>query len=337
MAMHPAILWKPRASQHVQCMLCSHYCLLAEGQSGRCRVRINKQGTLYTLVADTVAALHIDPIEKKPLYHFLPGTTTLSLGTPGCNLRCVFCQNHQLSQHTAKQHGTHGTVVSARALVQHALATKSRSISYTYSEPTIFSELVLETAALGTEYGLKNILVSNGFQSPQCLAAHKNVIHAANFDLKSFSDGFYHSMCGARLKPVLHTLKTARKFGWWIEITTLIIPGYNDSKQELDAIARFIASDLGVEVPWHVSRFHPQYQLSHIPPTPASTIERALESGKEAGLLFVYPGNIPGHKAENTYCPRCSESFIPRTGFTSTYNGSGLCTHCAARIPGIWK
>ncbi|MFV0423237.1 AmmeMemoRadiSam system radical SAM enzyme [Oleidesulfovibrio sp.] len=335
--MRPAILWKSRPDNHVQCVLCAHFCNIADGETGKCHVRMNWQGELYTLVADTIAALNIDPVEKKPLFHFLPGTETLSFGTQGCNFSCLFCQNFQLSQPLPDSGFVLGTTVSPEELIRHALRAGTKSISYTYSEPTIFAELASQTAEQACEHGLKNILVSNAFQSPQALSLLKEIIHAANFDLKSFSDAFYQNICGARLKPVLNTIKKARKFGWWIEITTLLIPGYNDSKSELEAIANFIHDELGKDVPWHVSRFHPTFKLLKAPPTPISSIERALEAGSKYGVRYVYSGNIPGHKAENTYCYKCGQLLVSRIGFTTTYNGDGTCPACAVRHAGVWK
>jgi pyruvate formate lyase activating enzyme len=334
--MHKAILWRPGKNNAVQCTLCCHYCLIPAGGKGACGVRLNDRGVLYTLVADKAAALNLDPVEKKPLFHFLPGTQTLSLGTEGCNMGCVFCQNHHLSQPVRAGKKPAGTPVSPDSLVKFALHSGAQSISYTYTEPTVFSELVISTSAAAAEHGLKNILVSNGYQSPEALSRLDATIHAANFDLKSFSDNFYRAHCGARLKPVLRTLRAAKKYGWWVEITTLVIDGMNDSMEELQAIATFIAAELGQDVPWHVSRFHPAYRMTGTAPTVPAAIERALESGYKAGLRFVYAGNMPGHAAENTYCPVCGQLLISRVGFTAHFNTAGRCARCNTTLPGIW-
>lgn len=336
--MQPAKLWKALSENRVQCRLCSHFCLIPDGERGRCGVRANQGGALFTLVADRVAAVNADPVEKKPLYHFQPGSRTFSFATMGCNLACSFCQNYSLSQPPRTTGRVGGERTSPEALVEAALRGGCRSISYTYSEPTVFFELMQATAGLAKEQGLANIMVSNGFQSPECLEELGPLINAANIDLKGFTEAFYQERCGARLAPVLENLKRMAGLGWWVEITTLVIPGLNDSDRELADIAGFIAGELGPHVPWHVSRFHPDFELLDRGPTPVSTLERALAAGGRAGLLYVYVGNVRGHEGEHTRCPACREVVIERMGFTVTGRSlrQGRCTHCGAAVRGVW-
>lgn len=319
----------------VQCLLCRQFCRLEPGARGWCGVRVNQDGALYTVVDDQVAALNLDPVEKKPLYHFLPGTTTYSLGTQGCNLHCKFCQNHDLAHSIKQDCVLRGRPANPVALVNGAKAAGAASLSYTYSEPTIFFELMLTTAKLAAEEGLKNIMVSNGYQSRQCLKALADVIHAVNFDLKAFSNRFYEHLCGARLSPVLDTLREAVAMGWWVEITTLLIPGENDSPDELRSLAEFIATDLGRQVPWHISRYHPAYQLTN-PVTPMETLEMAARIGKEAGLDYVYVGNAHSPEWSDTRCPACGEVIIARRGYHIEMRGQGLaCPACGKKAAGV--
>ncbi|MGE4557942.1 MAG: AmmeMemoRadiSam system radical SAM enzyme [Desulfovibrionaceae bacterium] len=337
--MNEARLWKRQKGDTVQCRLCSHYCVIPAGERGRCGVRENQAGTLMTLVYDRVAAINLDPVEKKPLYHFMPGSATLSLGTNGCNLNCSFCQNSDLSQ-TPRQFGrVEGQAVSPQRLVDAALARGAASVSYTYSEPTVFFELMADTASLAHEQGLRNIMVSNGFMSRECLDELAGLIDAANIDLKAFSEAFYKEQCGGALKPVLENLKTIRSLGWWLEVTTLVIPGLNDSEPELRDLARFIHDELGSETPWHVSRFHPTFRLSDCASTPTSTLERAWEIGRDAGLSFVYVGNVPGAQANSTFCPDCGSMLLDRQGcwFRSTSMSDGRCGECGREIAGEWS
>lgn len=334
--MQRAQLWKTLDEKTVHCLLCSHFCRIPDGERGRCGVRENHGGTLYTLVYDHIAALNLDPVEKKPLFHFYPGTSTLSFGTMGCNLNCSFCQNYSLSM-TPKDGGeVRGQKISPEEMVDAALASKAASISYTYSEPTIFFEIMKETAVIAHKKGLKNIMVSNGFMSPQCLEELEGLIDAANIDLKAYTEEFYTERCGAKLKPVLDNIKRIHTMGWWLELTTLVIPGLNDSEEELAKIARFIAEDVSPEVPWHVSRFHPTYKLTDRPPTPVATLETAWKVGKEAGLHYVYVGNMPGHDGERTLCPACGDVVLNRTGFSTSKKmlTAGSCASCNAPVAG---
>lgn len=336
--MREALLWKPLSEKRVQCELCSHYCLISDAGRGKCGVRENRGGTLFTLVDERVAAANLDPIEKKPLYHFLPGTTSFSIGTMGCNLECGFCQNWSLSQPPKAGRPIEGQVVTPERIVAIAQELGAASISYTYSEPTIFFELVQATARLARDAGLANILVSNGFMSPRCLDELGPLIQAANIDLKAFTDRFYKELCGARLRPVLENLEHIRRLGWHLEVTTLVIPGWNDSDEELAGIAGFIADKLGKETPWHVSRFHPTYRLTDRPSTPVERLEAAWRIGREAGLKYIYVGNVPGHDTNSTKCPQCGCVCIERSGFSVRDNRlkDGTCSSCGGAIEGIF-
>jgi len=332
-----AELWHSIEKNKVQCDLCSHHCVISSGKVGFCGVRINKNGTMHTLVADNVAAVNLDPVEKKPLYHFLPGTKTYSLGTEGCNMGCLFCQNHTLSQNPKKTGKVHGKLISPKRLVNNALEANAASISFTYSEPTVFFELMYETAQMAQVNGLKNILVSNGYQSRQCLEVLYRFINAANIDLKSFSDGFYKKYCKASLQPVLDTLKVIKSMGWWLEVTTLIIPDVNDTREELQEIASFICTELGPEVPWHLSRFNPAYHLFNVESTPLSALMEAKEIGEAQGLKHVYIGNVPPAAYSCTFCPKCEKLCVNRGAYgIKSKLVAGVCPHCDYKLAGVW-
>lgn len=341
--MHPAKLWRPlgesdgSAPTNVQCRLCSHFCKIKPDNFGICGVRKNVNGKLYTLVYDRVAAANLDPIEKKPLYHFLPGTNTFSFGTVGCNLACSFCQNYSLSTTPRLTGNITGQLTRPEQIVALALESGAKSISYTYSEPTIFFELVVETAKLAIDHGLKNILVSNGFQSPECLAELKDLIHACNIDLKAATEAFYHNICGAHIRPVLRNVKTIRQMGWWLEVTTLLVPKENDDKKELETLACFINDELGSDTPWHITRFHPTYKMQDHIATPIESLEQAAAIGKKAGLNYVYVGNIQGHNGRDTQCPKCGCTVIHRKGYTAAKNDYSNCPSCKAHIAGVWS
>jgi len=334
--MHSARLWKSLDGGAVGCRLCNHFCRIEDGERGTCGVRQNSGGQLMTLVYDKVAAINLDPVEKKPLYHFHPGSSTFSVGTMGCNFACTFCQNETLSQTPKAKGRVDGETVAPDLLVRSALKHQASSLSYTYSEPTIFFELVQDTAKLAKEEGLKNILVSNGFMSGDGLDELAPVVDAANVDLKAFTEAFYREHCGARLKPVLDNLKRIRELGWWLEVTTLIIPGLNDSREELQELTAFMAGELGTNVPWHISRFHPAHRMTDRPPTPVRTLEQAFDIGKQAGLEYVYLGNVPGHRSETTLCSQCGAPVLERRGFASqpAKTVQGRCPDCGNPIPG---
>lgn len=332
-----ALLYKPSKGGEVQCRLCNHYCVTRDGRRGLCNVRENRGGLLHTLVYDKVVACHVDPIEKKPLFHFYPGSYAYSLGTVGCNFRCRFCQNADIAQMATDDNGRIvGKSMTPEDIVESAVAAGCQSIAYTYTEPTVFFELAYATATAAHEQGVKNIFVTNGYMSGEALDMIHPVLDAANVDLKAFSDEFYKKQCSARLTPVLETLKKMKTLGVFVEVTTLIIPGLNDDPAELKELAEFIATDLGNDTPWHVSRFHPTYRLTDLPPTPVKTLLRARDIGIAAGLKNVYTGNIPGQEGEDTVCYGCGKILIKRMGFTVFENRieNSRCPDCGAVIYG---
>jgi pyruvate formate lyase activating enzyme len=335
--MKEAYLYDRLENEKVRCLLCNHNCVITEGKKGICGVRENRSGILVSLVYGKVIASHCDPIEKKPLFHFIPGSRSYSIATVGCNFRCFFCQNADISQMPSDHNRIMGQDMTPEEIVEDALNTRSASIAYTYTEPTIYYELAVDTARLASSKGLKNVFVSNGYMTEQCLEDMSPDLHAANVDLKAFTDEFYKEQCGAKLEPVLRTLETMKRLGIWLEVTTLLIPGLNDSKEELKEISRFLAN-LDTDIPWHISRFHPTYRLTDIPSTPPDTIQRARDLGYEAGLKYVYTGNLPGDEGEKTFCHNCGELLIDRFGFTVTKNRikENLCPECGSEIPGVW-
>ncbi|WP_027721728.1 AmmeMemoRadiSam system radical SAM enzyme [Maridesulfovibrio zosterae] len=337
--LHPARLWKSLKENKLQCRLCSHFCIIESGEHGICGVRQNVDGQLMTKTYDRVAALNIDPVEKKPLYHFLPGTKTFSLGTQGCNFGCEFCQNASLSQHPKTGRDITGQKVTPETLVDAAIAHNCESISFTYSEPTVFFELMQDTARIAHSKGLKNIMVSNGFQSPECIDELTGLIDAANIDLKGFNNDFYTEICNGKLSPVLENLKHMKKNGWWVEVTTLLIPGKNDSADELKKLAAFIAGELGERVPWHISRFHPDFKMLDCGITPMKTLTRARNIGSDAGLEYVYVGNVPGDEHSTSFCPSCNKELIKRFGFDMENVGleQGMCKFCGCELNGVFK
>ncbi len=334
--MKEAMFYNRLDGNKVLCNLCRFQCMINDGKRGVCAVRENRNGTLYSLVYGKVCAEQIDPIEKKPLYHMLPGSSSYSIATVGCNFRCSHCQNFAISQ-VPQDAAIPGKEVTAEEIVKNAKDSGCSSISYTYTEPTIFFEFAYDTARLAREAGLKNIFVTNGYISKEALETIAPYLDAANIDLKGFSEEFYRDTVHARLAEVLESIIEYRKLGIWIEITTLIIPGLNDSEDELQGIAMYILKNLGVDTPWHVTQFYPTYKLIDIPKTPHKTLERAREIGKQAGLRYVYEGNIPGTGGENTNCPFCYSTVIQRYGFAIENNRlrNGACPECGAPIAGI--
>jgi len=331
-----ADLWEPwRGTQRVHCFLCAHHCRIDTGELGLCGVRKNIDGVLYTLVYGCPVSTAVDPIEKKPLFHFLPGSLSYSVATVGCNFRCLFCQNSEISQMPQDTGRIVGRRLSPEALVEAALDADCSSISFTYTEPTIFYEYARDCARLGTAAGLKNIFVTNGYMTAQTLIDIDGDLHAANVDLKAFNDDFYRRMAGARLKPVLDSIKRLWEMGVWVEVTTLLIPGHNDSSDELHRLAAFLVS-VSPDIPWHVSRFYPTYRLLDAEATPVESVERALKIGREEGIRYVYGGNIPGHSSESTVCPQCGETVLERQGFSLRRNTSsdGRCPRCSGQIAG---
>ena len=335
-----AYLYDTLDNKKVRCNLCSHRCLINEGRRGICGVRENKGGQLETLVYGKLIARNIDPIEKKPLFHFLPGSLSYSVATVGCNFRCQFCQNADIAQMPADRGGMiMGENCGPAEIVDAAIRAGCKSISYTYTEPTIYFELAYDTARLAADKGLRNIFVTNGYMSAEALKMIHPVLDAANVDLKAFTDNYYKEQCGARLKHVQATLKLMKSLGVFVEVTTLIVPGLNDDPGQLKDLAQFIAQDLGVETPWHISRFHPTYKLTDRPSTPVKTLIKARKIGIDAGLKYVYTGNVPGNAAENTYCYDCGEMVIERRGFqvSRLKVENGRCIRCGTEIDGVWE
>jgi pyruvate formate lyase activating enzyme len=334
---HEALLYEREAESRVRCGLCAHRCRIDPGTRGFCGVRENREGILRSLVYGPILAENIDPIEKKPLFHLLPGSRSFSIAAAGCNFRCSFCQNHDISQMPREQGRIAGRERTPEEIVEQALRSGSRSIAYTYTEPTVGFEFAFATAGIARKRGLKNVFVTNGFMTPGMLELIAPRLDAANVDLKAFRDDFYREQCGARLQPVLDSLRKMKELGIWVEVTTLLIPGLNDEEEELHELAAFIFS-LGAETPWHISRFHPRYRMTERPPTPASAIHRAAEIGRSSGLRYVYSGNLPGDAGENTFCADCGRLLIGRSGFSVErleLRGSA-CPDCGTTLDGIF-
>jgi len=331
---HRAILWSKAEGGAVDCVLCSHRCHIAEGGRGVCRVRQNTGGVLYSLVYGRLVAEHMDPIEKKPLYHFQPGTLSYSIATPGCNFRCRFCQNWQISQVDAAPFFASLGYVEPARVVEAALAGGARSIAYTYTEPTIFIEYALDCARLARREGLKNVFVTNGFQTPESVEAMSGLIDAANVDLKAFTDEFYRSQCGGRLHPVLDSIANMHAAGIHVEVTTLIVPGCNDTDEQLRGIAGFLA-DISPDIPWHISRFHPDYKETGIAPTPVETMLRAETLGRQQGLNYIYLGNVMLEGGQDTVCTGCGKVLVRRRGFArpDVCLTEPRCPGCGREVP----
>ena len=321
----------------VRCGLCNHFCLVKEGHRGICGVRENRDGVLFSLVFGKTIANHVDPIEKKPLFHFLPGSRSYSIATAGCNFRCLNCQNWEISQISKGEDARIvGREFSPQEIVEDAQATRCASIAYTYTEPTIYFEYAFETAKRAHVAGLKNVFVTNGYTSSEALRTVAPYLDAANVDLKSFSDEFYRKVCGAKLQPVLDTISLYRELGIWLEITTLLIPGYSDDAKQLKQIASFICS-VGDDIPWHISAFYPAYKLPHVEPTKVTALRKAREIGLEAGLRYVYEGNVPGEGGESSFCHSCGGKLIDRFGYTIRKNAlvEGKCPKCKTTMAGV--
>jgi pyruvate formate lyase activating enzyme len=326
----------PHTGTTVRCNLCPHRCFIAEGARGDCRVRENRGGRLYSVVYGNPCAVHVDPIEKKPFFHFLPAAAAFSLATAGCNLRCLYCQNWSISQVPPEQ--TENAELPPGEVVRTAQTSNAPVIAYTYTEPTVFYEYMVATARLAREAGLFNAVVSAGFINPEPLRALCDVVDAIKIDLKGYDEDFYRDVCGGELRPVLDAIRLIHESGTHLEIVNLVVPTLNDSLDQLRALSRWVARDLSPDVPLHFNRFHPQYRLANLPPTPVETMERAHEVAAEEGVRFVYVGNVPGHAANNTYCPQCGETVVARQGFAvTTYHlTGGRCDSCGALIPGVW-
>ncbi|HUU41279.1 MAG TPA: AmmeMemoRadiSam system radical SAM enzyme [Desulfatiglandales bacterium] len=335
--MKEAMLYEKISENKTKCNLCNHRCIIKEGYYGICGVRQNIAGTLFSMVYEKIVATNIDPIEKKPLFHFLPGSKSYSIATVGCNFRCKHCQNSDISQFPRdKKQDIVGYRAEPEQIVEEAAGSGCKSISYTYTEPTIFFELAYEISKLAHLKGIKNVFVSNGFMTPEALKEISPYLDGINIDLKAITENFYKDICGARLEPVLENIKLAKKLGIWIEITTLIIPTLNDSQDELRHAAEFI-KNVDSNIPWHISQFYPTYILTQLPRTPLETLHMAREIGIEAGLHYVYEGNVPGRGNENTYSYKCGELLIERWGYTIKKNiiSSGHCPYCKSSIAGV--
>ncbi len=333
-----ALLYESIKDQIVKCNLCNHRCIIKDGQRGICGVRENREGILNTLVYGQLIAQHIDPIEKKPLFHLLPGSLSYSIATVGCNFKCLFCQNADIAQMPSDRKGMIvGDSNTPEGVVRAAIKGRCKSIAYTYTEPTIFFEFAFETAKRAHEKGILNVFVTNGYMTAEALQTISPYLDAANVDLKAFDEEFYKKYCGAKLAHVLETLKRMKSQDVFVEVTTLLIPGLNDDMTQLQSLARFMVESLGPETPWHISRFHPTYKLTDRPATPVDTLVKAREIGTAAGLKYVYLGNVPGENGENTFCYNCGQCIIDRWGFQIRKNfvAGGRCSFCDAPIDGV--
>jgi pyruvate formate lyase activating enzyme len=326
----------PHAGNYVQCSLCPHRCVIAAGERGICRVRENRGGRLYSVVYGNPCAVHVDPIEKKPFYHFLPSAAAFSIATAGCNLRCLYCQNWNISQVPPEE--TENADLPPQDVVRYAQQAGAPVIAYTYSEPTAFYEYMMDCARLGREAGLRSAVISAGFIEREPLIELCQAVDAIKIDLKGYDAGFYRKVCSAELAPVLRSIETIHGAGVHLELVNLVVPGLNDNLNQLRGLARWVARELSPDVPLHFSRFQPQYKLANLPPTPVETLDRARQIAGEEGVRFVYVGNVPGHTGNSTYCPVCGQAIILREGFSvAEYHlNAGKCAYCGAAIPGVW-
>ncbi len=333
------LIYERLKDKSVRCGICRHACLIREGARGICNVRENQDGRLLSLVYPKLIAKSIDPIEKKPIFHLKPGSFSYSIATVGCNFKCAFCQNSDIAQLPSDSGGMiQGRDMSPEEIVNEALKAGCESISYTYTEPTVFFELAFHTAKLAKDKGLYNVFVTNGYMSQKALEMVSPYLDAANVDLKAFTDEFYKTYCKARIAPVKENIRHMLDMGILVELTTLLIPGLNDDKKELTAMAEYIARDLGKETPWHISRFHPCYRMTDRPATPVSSLMTAFEAGKNAGLYYVYTGNVPGLLSENTFCRSCKALLVKRHGYQieNRLLPGGACPECQTIAHGIY-
>ncbi|HXZ42322.1 MAG TPA: AmmeMemoRadiSam system radical SAM enzyme [Terriglobales bacterium] len=323
-------------NKKIKCKLCPRECTVGDKERGYCGVRENHGGTYYTLVHSRVCAAHIDPIEKKPLFHYLPGTLAFSLATAGCNVNCKFCQNWDISQVRPEQ--VPAEYAPPKLVADLAKQHGCPTIAYTYSEPVVFSEYLMDAADAGHEAGIRSVVVSNGYMQEEALKTAYGKMDAVKIDLKAFSESYYKDVVVGELKPVLDALVTLQKMGKWTEIVYLVVPTLNDSDSEFRDLARWIKTNLGVDVPVHFTQFHPEYLLKNLPITPVPTLERAKAIADAEGLHYVYIGNVPGHPAENTYCPKCRRVLVERVGLMAKQMliRKGACPFCGQQIPGVW-
>ncbi len=334
--MKEAMFYEKLENKKVRCILCAHCCVVAEGRRGKCGVRENREGVLYSIVYGKIISMNIDPIEKKPLFHFYPGSTSFSIASVGCNFKCMHCQNFDIAQYPKEHIDVPGKDITPAQIVDKAENAGCKSISYTYTEPTIFFEFAYDCARLAHKKGIKNIFVSNGYTGSEAVKTIAPYLDANNIDLKG-DDEFYKKVCGARLQPVLDTIRLMKSLGVWVEITTLIIPSYNDSEGMLRWIAEFIKS-VDSAIPWHVTQFYPTHKILDQPRTPINILRRARQIGLETGLKYVYEGNVPGEGSENTYCPNCGELVVERFGYDIRQNKitGSECFKCSSKIDGIF-
>jgi pyruvate formate lyase activating enzyme len=336
-ARREARYWEPGEQNRVKCQLCPRGCEVADLERGNCGVRENQGGKYQTLVYGALHTANVDPIEKKPLFHYLPGTQAFSIATAGCNIECRFCQNWQISQFRPEQ--VESTIVTPEQLVAACESRKFPTIAYTYSEPVVFYEFMHDVAALGRQRGLGSVMISNGYIQEQPLRELCRYLTGVKIDLKAFTEKFYAETCGGQLKPVLSTLETLKDVGIWFELVILMIPTLNDSPDEIKQMSAWVVKQLGPDVPMHFTRFHPTYRLTNLPQTPVSTLEKCRQIALDAGVHYVYAGNVPTHPGENTYCHQCKHEVIRRVGFQVTSNQlkAGKCPKCGTRIPGVWS
>lgn len=332
-----AKFWEKLPNKKIKCRLCPRECTVGDRERGYCGVRENHGGTYYSLVHSRVAAAHVDPIEKKPLFHYLPGTLAFSIATAGCNVNCKFCQNWDISQMRPEQ--VPADYSPPAKIVQLAKQYECPSIAYTYSEPVVFSEYIMDSADAGHAVGVRSVVVSNGYMQQESLKRAYGKMDAVKIDLKAFSESYYRDVVAGELKPVLESLVTLRKMGKWTEIVYLVIPTLNDGDPEFRGLAKWIKTNLGPDVPVHFTQFHPEYLLKNLPVTPVPTLERAKAIADAEGLHYVYIGNVPGHPAQNTYCPKCRRVLVERIGLTATQIRirKSRCPSCQQPIPGVWQ
>ena len=334
--LHEASYYNKLENKEIECVLCPRKCVIGDRERGYCGVRENRDGTYYTLVYDRVCSRNVDPIEKKPLYHFLPTTLAYSLATAGCNMNCKYCQNWEISQVRPEQ--VRSIPLTPNECVSQARMSGAKSVAYTYTEPVVFYEYMRDISNACRQNGVANVMISGGFIEQKPLVDLLPQLDAVKIDLKAFSDKFYKNVCRGRLEPVLESLKTVKKNGAWLEIVYLVVPTMNDDPSETEALCDWIRRELGPQVPVHFTRFHPTYLLKNLPPTPVSTLDRLHRTARDKGLQYVYVGNVPGHPAESTYCPKCSTRLIHRTGYNVRIEAlkDGKCANCGTLIPGVW-
>jgi len=333
---HPARFQEVLPDNAVRCLLCPHQCLVREGGHGLCHTRVNREGELYSLAYGNPCSIGVDPIEKKPLFHFFPGTKIYSVSTAGCNFRCLNCQNWEISQ--ASPMDLRQYELMPEEVVQQALLNRTNSIAFTYTEPTVFYEYMFDTAKIAHEKGLKTVMISNGYINEKPLLELCPYLDAVNIDLKCFDDGVYHKLTGGRLQPVLNTLKTLKEQSVWLEITNLLIPGISDGTEMITAMCEWLIANGFSDTPLHFSRFFPTYKLSQTSPTSESSLLQAKEIAEIIGMKYVYIGNLSGLHGENTYCPHCKRIIVERNGYVVRQNliNEGLCVYCGKPVAGVW-